>query len=107
MTLQQPCFKKKPGNLRKIVQIKIFDLFHCDMKNFNVGENNSCNDMDLICEWDRKHNLQNNIWILQALLDICNANDLVSECAEFAKSTDVCYISRDFKGRHVFSIFYE
>lgn len=78
------------------------------MKIFNVGENNSCNEMELVWEWDRKHNLQYNIWLLQALLYICDdTNDLVSDCAEFAKSTNACYISRDFKGRHVFSIFYE
>lgn len=34
---------------------------------------------------------------MQALLIISNANDLVTDCAEFAKSTDACYISRDFK----------
>lgn len=76
-------------------------------KNFNVDEHNSCDEMELVLEWDRKHNLQYNIWILQALLYICDANDLVSDCAEFAKSTDACYISRDFKGIHVFSIIYK
>lgn len=62
--------------------------------------------MNMVLEWDRQYNFRENIWILQVLLDICKANHLVSECAEFAKSTDVCYISRDCKGKHVFSEFY-
>nr|XP_034318304.1 uncharacterized protein LOC117686738 isoform X3 [Crassostrea gigas] len=69
-----------------------------DLKFFFKCENNSCNEMELVWEWDRKHNLQYNIWLLQALLYICDdTNDLVSDCAEFAKSTNACYISRDFK----------
>lgn len=68
-----------------------------DLKLLFQYEHNSCDEMELVLEWDRKHNLQYNIWILQALLYICDANDLVSDCAEFAKSTDACYISRDFK----------
>lgn len=63
---------------------------------FNDGDK-SCTDMTMVWEWDRRYNLRENIWILQVLLDICKANHLVSACAEFAKSTDVCYISKDCK----------
>lgn len=57
----------------------------------------SCRDIDLVYEWEIKHDFQNNIWLLQALLDICKANHLVSECAKYAKSAATCYISRNFK----------
>lgn len=81
---------------QKIIKEGIFPDLKMILKDGEDGDK-SCTDMNMVFEWDRKYNFQENIWFLQVLLDICKANHLVSECAEFAKSTDVCYISRDCK----------
>lgn len=81
---------------QKIIKEGIFPDLKILLKDGEDGDK-SCTDMNMVLEWDSQYNFRENIWILQVLLDICKANHLVSECAEFAKSTDVCYISRDCK----------